>query len=154
DLVFYDERYISKDGSDWSGTTFQFLYENYSLFGNTALFKPLPLAHAADMVLPSRLTVLEAGPVRVRVRTAVKALFPTKEPKGMPHTEEITYLRDYSLVVGEPLVRMAATGQAPSNFSVLITFPLNVAGNITAFTHGTPYHWSRTPLVPAWLVQP
>ncbi len=98
----------------------------------------------------SRLTILEAGPVRVRIRTELIASFTTQENSSdTKHTEQISYELDYSLVSGEPLLRMVADGQAPSNHTVLTGFTLSGA-NITSFLHGTPYHWIQTATAPGW----
>ena len=72
--------------------------------------------------------VLESGPLRVRVQTQVVM-------------QGAMYQKEYSLVAGEPFLRMRSTGSAPPGTSVLVGFP--VAGAVDAITFGTPYHWDR-----------
>jgi len=84
--------------------------------------------------------VLEAGPLRVTVRTTVKY--------DDGHAV-IEYVRDYVLHAGEPLLRMKSSGAAPMlnaegqqpGSSVLVAFPL--ATPIASVAHGTPCHWTQ-----------
>jgi alpha-mannosidase len=82
--------------------------------------------------------VLEAGPLRVVVRTAVRY---------DDANATIDYVRDYTLHAGEPLLRMRSSGAAPmlaaggqAGSSVLVAFPL--ASPVAAVVHGTPCHWT------------
>jgi len=77
---------------------------------------------------PSAATVLEAGPLRARVRAEVRL--------GAQ-----VFVKEYQLVAGEPFLRMVTTGGAPPGTSVLVEVPL--AGPIDTLEHGTPYHWDR-----------
>ena len=70
--------------------------------------------------------VLERGPLRVVVRTRVAY-------------QGIEYVRLYTLVADEPLLRVEATGSAPAGTSVMVHVPL--AGAIDELVHGTPAHW-------------
>jgi hypothetical protein len=55
-----------------------------------------------------------------------------------------TYDLRYSLVKGEPFLRMSVTGKAPTGTSVMVRFPLKQI--IDGIEHGTPYHWdSKVP---------
>lgn len=82
--------------------------------------------------------VLEAGPLRVVVRTTVRY------DDG---SAVIVYMRDYVLHAGEPMLRMRSSGAAPmlavggqTGSSVLVAFPL--ASPIASVAHGTPCHWT------------
>ncbi len=85
--------------------------------------------------------VLEAGPLRVRLRTIVLAT---------PSSGEARYfIREYLLVAGEPFLRMTTIAQAPLGYSVMARFPL--ASSVAAITHGTAYHWTSVqPLAGYW----
>jgi alpha-mannosidase len=56
----------------------------------------------------------------------------------------VTYTTTYSIVAGEPLLRMTLVGAAPTatesmGYSVMAKFPLSAS--ISTLTHGTGYHW-------------
>jgi alpha-mannosidase len=85
-----------------------------------------PHADGADDVEGLPAEILEAGPLRVRLRAQVLIA---------GHA----YDKVYVLVAGEPFLRMSATGAAPPLSSVMVQFPL--AGEIDELVHGTPYHW-------------
>jgi alpha-mannosidase len=87
--------------------------------------------HADDPRQGQPAEILESGPLRVRVRAPLLLA-------GQPF-ETI-----YTLVAGEPFLRMHATGAAPTKTSVMVHFPL--AGQLDALVHGTPYHWDRKSL--------
>jgi alpha-mannosidase len=87
--------------------------------------------HTADTRQGLPAEIIEAGPLRVRVRAP---LLLASEPF------EIVY----TLVAGEPFLRMHATGAAPPTSSVMVHFPL--VGPLDALVHGTPYHWDRKTL--------
>jgi alpha-mannosidase len=81
-------------------------------------------------------TVLESGPVRVRLKTVVNASVSGKF--------SLNYTREYCLVAGEPFLRMTTTGAAPSGYSVMAGF--SIKSGIARITNGTPCHWtSRQP---------
>ena len=85
--------------------------------------------------------VLEAGPLRVRLRTTVLVTVGTGE--------QHYFTREYLLVAGEPFLRMTTTAQAPLGYSVMTRFPL--AAPVAAITHGTAYHWTSVqPLAGYW----
>jgi len=76
----------------------------------------------------SALTVLESGPLRVRVAAQTVA-----GGRG--------FQKEYQLVAGEPFVRMISTGSAAPGTSVMVHFPF--AGPIDNLVHGTAYHWDQ-----------
>jgi len=76
----------------------------------------------------SPLTVLEQGPLRVRVAAQTIA-------GGQ------TFRKEYALVAGEPFLRMLSTGSAAPGTSVMVHFPL--AGAVDDLVHGTAYHWDE-----------
>jgi alpha-mannosidase len=90
--------------------------------------------------------IVEAGPLRVWVRTTV-----TYRDEGA----EIVFTRDYLLVANEPLLRMRSSGAAPMlqaggnvGSSVVVAFPLAAGpSGIETLARGTPYHW--TDVMPA-----
>lgn len=84
-------------------------------------------------------TVLEQGPVRVRLQTTVAV----QGPFG-----SATYTREYILVAGEPFLRMKTTGAAPSGYSVMTAFPLPQP--IDTIVHGTACHWTNVQPQSAW----
>ena len=125
DLVFYE------DGGD--------IYE----FGNEYVVDPLtfqsqPVGFAVSGPGLGA-TVLEQGPVRVRVRATV-------EVQGVPSTQ--FYTREYTLVAGEPFLRMTTTGAAGSGYSIMAAFPLSQP--VDTITHGTPCHWTGVQPNQAW----
>jgi alpha-mannosidase len=76
-------------------------------------------------------TVLEQGPVRVRLQTVVSV-------SGVSGAGN--YTREYILVAGEPFLRMKTTGSAPSSYSVTTGFQLSQP--IDTMVHGTACHWT------------
>lgn len=74
-------------------------------------------------------TVLKTGPVRLRVRCEATTSF-----NGTPYT----YVREYSLVAGEPFLRVATSGVAPANTSVFANVPFANTGGVQ---YGTMAHW-------------
>jgi alpha-mannosidase len=92
----------------------------------------------ADSLSNFTAEVLEAGPLRVTVRTTATY------DDG---TTTIEYVRDYVLHANEPMLRMRTSGAAPmlqaganQGSSVLVAFPL--AWPIASVQHGTPCHWT------------
>ncbi|WP_415401572.1 hypothetical protein [Tateyamaria sp. SN3-11] len=89
--------------------------------------------------------VTETGPLRVTLETMVNATVTN---------QTFSYKRTYSLVLGEPMIRMSCSGVAPSsdaNFSgtsVMTRFVLPFAVN--RMSYGTPNHWTSMPPVQSW----
>lgn len=76
-------------------------------------------------------TQTESGPLRVTLSASITV-------------SGETYTLQYSLVAGEPLLRMTVIGQAPSGTSMLASFTFD--DQIAGITHGTPNHWDyKTP---------
>lgn len=75
--------------------------------------------------------ILERGPLRARVR--VQQLIGGQ-----------AYQMEYTLVAGEPFLRVRASGAAPAGTSVMVQVPL--AYPVDALAYGTPTHWDRKPL--------
>jgi alpha-mannosidase len=76
-------------------------------------------------------TVLETGPVRLRVRCEATATV-----NGAPYT----YVREYSLIAGEPFLRVSTSGVAPENTSVFANVPF---ANTNGVQYGTMAHWDN-----------
>ena len=90
-----------------------------------------PHTDGVDAVESLPAQILEAGPLRVQVSALVMI-------GGR------SYFKVYTLVAGEPFLRMSTTGAAPPLSSVMVEFPL--AGTVDELVHGTPYHWdSKAP---------
>jgi alpha-mannosidase len=51
----------------------------------------------------------------------------------------IDFTTNYTLIAGEPFLRIKITGTAPSGYSVMAKF--SFASQISTLTYGTPYHW-------------
>jgi alpha-mannosidase len=81
-------------------------------------------------------TNTELGPVRASITT-------TATVNGL------VYTRTYSLVAGEPFLRMTLSGSLPANTSLFSRFTF-AAGRVDSLTHGTPYHWSDATTIPYW----
>jgi alpha-mannosidase len=114
DLVFYTD----------DGNLFQFANE---IDGDTT-FAPVAPTFPAGA---GSAVILESGPVRVRLSTDV-----TVSVGGSTQL----FTREYSLVAGEPFLRMTTTGAAGSGYSVMAAFPL--ASPVDSIVHGTPCHWT------------
>ncbi|HXU36179.1 MAG TPA: hypothetical protein VN937_07420 [Blastocatellia bacterium] len=84
-------------------------------------------------------TVLEEGPVRVRLQTVVSV-----QVSGSAYI----YTREYALVSGEPFLRMKTTGAAPSGYSVMTAFPLSA--EVNTIVHGTACHWTSVQPLTLW----
>jgi alpha-mannosidase len=76
-------------------------------------------------------TVLETGPVRLRVRCEA-----TTTVNGAPYT----YVREYSLVAGEPLLRIVTSGVTPQNTSMFVSVPF---AGVNGVQYGTMAHWDN-----------
>jgi alpha-mannosidase len=100
-------------------------------------------------------SILESGPVRVRLKTVVS--IEIKEA-GLPSQ---AYTREYCLVAGEPFLRMTTTGAAPNveapknvgsskptGYSVMTAFPLT--RTVTSLSYGTPCHWTAVQPYEFW----
>jgi alpha-mannosidase len=75
--------------------------------------------------------VLETGPVRLRVRC---------ETTATVNGSSSTYVREYSLVAGEPFLRIATSGVVPVNTSMFASVPF---ANIDGMQYGTMAHWDN-----------
>jgi alpha-mannosidase len=83
----------------------------------------------------------ENGPLRWRVKASLT---------GPNNTE---YLIEYTLIVGESLVRMKVTGSAPSGSTVVTTFPASTTDGSTKATHliyGTAHHFHEDAAPAYW----
>lgn len=108
----------------------------------------------------------ETGPLRLRLRTTVQ--FNSNDGRG--NAISGTYVREYTLVAGEPFLRMSITGGAPltaagnptaenssgNPYSVMVRFPFadpETSVNlmpVTQMSHGTTYHWESELPVQCW----
>lgn len=94
-------------------------------------------------------TVTESGPLR-----AVLEVTETVTVGGNP----LPYTFTYTLVAGEPFLRMTTTGAAPPSpgfppgYSVLVRFPLSAV--VDTLVHGTPNHWTATQPLANWWPAP
>lgn len=115
-------------------------------------------AGAAEMV--------ETGPLRLRLRANLQ--FNSKGMQGTPVSGN--YVLEYTLVAGEPFLRMSITGAAPltanglptgaqpgsgNPYSVMVQFPFADPATgklvpIDAMPHGTTYHWQSELPVAYW----
>lgn len=101
---------------------------------------------------------VEKGPLRLKLRATVQFDSVQFDPRyNNPPTSipvSATYIREYTLVAGEPFLRMSITGGAPltadgfptslnknagNPYSVMIKFPF--VNPVDALSHGTTYHW-------------
>ena len=81
------------------------------------------------------LVIAENGPLRYTLTATATAVI---------GGETFTFLTNYSLVYGEPFLRIAVTGAAPSEYSVMVKVPF--PSKVAQLTYGTPYHWdTRAP---------
>lgn len=122
-------------------------------FGNE--FGEEGLTIVTGQLVANEMQVIENGPLRARVQAQVTF---------SDGTSQAVYTIEYTLVVGEPFVRMAVTGAVPlpSNlshggtpYSVMVKFPFAVGGGTTlapvdGVLRGTPYHWHDLLPVPYW----
>jgi alpha-mannosidase len=106
---------------------------------------------------------LEQGPLRLRLQTTVQ--FNSIDKNNKPVSA--TYIREYTLVAGEPFLRMSITGGAlltsdgaPTSidtlndnpYSVMVRFPF--IKPVDALSHGTTYHWDSQLPTPSWATPP
>lgn len=137
DLIFYED----------AGDIYEFGNEYVS--GHTGFNRFQPAAVSFTVDGPGLgATVLEAGPLRIRLRTVVSV-------QGLPSAQ--TYTREYCLVAGEPFLRMTTTGAAPQGqatpypgfgYSVMTAFPL--VSEVSAINHGTACHWTSVQPLANW----
>lgn len=125
-LVFYE------DGGDIYEFGNEYVAENFQQYSTFKSQKVTFITSGAGLGA----AVLEQGPVRVRLETKVSI-------QGLPSAE--TYTREYTLVSGEPFLRMKTTGAAPqpgqTGYSVMAAFPLS--RQVDSITHGTACHWTN-----------
>lgn len=88
---------------------------------------------------PGKAWVEEQGPLRVTLCTQYKVWWPNLY---------VVYTRTYSLVAGEPFLRMSTTGQVPSQYLLAARFSFK--GPVDSIVHGTTYHWDDKPLTLYW----
>lgn len=136
DLVFYvDEGNLYQFGNEIPGT-----------IASAFIPAPLSIETSGAGLGP---TVLESGPLRVRLKTVVSIAI---EGTTLPTQ---TYTREYCLAAGEPFLRMTTTGAAPdvgatvqTGYSVMAAFPL--AHPVSSISHGTPFHWTNAQPYAFW----
>lgn len=81
------------------------------------------------------LAITENGPLRYTLTATASAVI---------GGDTFTFTTNYSLVYGEPFLRIAVTGAAPSKYSVMVKVPF--PSDVAKLTYGTPYHWdARAP---------
>jgi alpha-mannosidase len=81
---------------------------------------------------PQSLSITEKGPLRCTLTATATA------------NQTLDFTTVYSLVAGEPFLRITTTGAAPSGYSVMVKIPF--ASSIETLTYGTAYHWdTRAP---------
>ena len=116
-------------------------------FGNEFIDDGFTVSEVALTSLTPAQTI-EIGPLRARVQTQVHF---------SDGTSQATYTIEYTLIAGEPFVRMAVTGSAPllsdgtpngTPYAVMVKFPFLVP--IDGVIRGTPYHWHDQLPVPYW----
>ncbi len=74
-------------------------------------------------------TVLETGPVRLRVRCEATAII---------NSASFTYVREYALVAGEPFLRILTSGVVPGRTSMFTSMPFVDTDGVQ---YGTMAHW-------------
>jgi hypothetical protein len=94
--------------------------------------QPVSKFYLDEITLDSQpLVTSENGPLRYTLTATASA-----EINGEP----FTFTTNYSLVYGEPFLRIAVTGAAPSGYSVMVKIPFT--SEVAKLTYGTPYHWT------------
>ena len=89
---------------------------------------------------------VERGPVRWHFRATV-----TGDYNGSNRSQPVSYTLDYLLCAGEPVLRMRLTGAAPSGTSLVTSFDLAPAGDLTyGLTYGTANHYDDHLPTPYW----
>ncbi len=87
---------------------------------------------------PGELKVLSRGPVLVELEVSGQYRW--------NNGNNFEIKRNYTLVAGEPFIRVKTTAAAPTHTSILDAIPW---GPINSFWHGEPAHWITKPAVPA-----
>lgn len=91
--------------------------------------------HSPTDFSDASITLIENGPLRITAQVVVTYKF---------NDQPVVFTRTYSLVTGEPYLRMTTKGTAPSGYSVMVCFPFSDQHQGTpaaSLTHGTAYHW-------------
>jgi alpha-mannosidase len=100
--------------------------------------------------------IRERGPLRARIEATVSFAF----DDGSDSTA--SYLVEYLVVAGEPMLHMAVTGAVPlpadpskggTPYAVMVRTPLTSGGNaavVDGVLRGTPYHWHDQLPVAYW----
>jgi alpha-mannosidase len=86
-------------------------------------------------------TQTENGPLRWRVKAQLTG------------PNNVEYLIEYTLIIGESLVRMKVTGSAPASSTVVTTFPATTTDGSTKATHliyGTAHHFHEDAAPAYW----
>jgi len=106
------------------------------------------LTAVTGQLVANGVQVIENGPLRARVQAQVSF---------SDGTSQANYNIEYTLVAGEPFLRMAVTGSVPlpsdvsqggTPYSVMARFPFTAA--VDGVVRGTPYHWHDQLPVPYW----
>lgn len=102
-------------------------------------FKPAPQSALQN----AQISLIENGPLLVTVQ--VSGSFTVQQDGS--NSSSVNFQMTYSLVAGEPCLRISTTGAAPEwyssggsviGYSVMVVFPFTGLG---ALTHGTAYHF-------------
>lgn len=117
---------VYQDGGDIYEFGYEYVnseYEEYNVFN----------ALTPDSVAAGAASVTESGPLRVTVQVPLELTLPNS-------LGTLSATLEYSLVAGEPFLRMSITGAAPSGTSVTVQFPLQAT--VDSMWNGTPNHWT------------
>ncbi len=130
-IVFYED----------SGNMYRF--GNEILMDETSPLQPMVFKPAAHATTLDSIMMDTGDPLFMSLNVATTYSFNKSNP--------VTYQTKYSMVAGEPLLRMTLVGAAPESytdekgvtigFSVMACFPL--FSEIATLTHGTAYHWDE-----------
>ncbi len=93
---------------------------------------PCTFSRVTTSVVGGPIKVTEEGPLRATVTAS-------STYSSSAFGQDETYQLEYSLVAGEPYLRVRIMGAAPTGTSVMTTVRVN--GNIGQLDHGTPTHW-------------
>lgn len=124
-----------------NGNTLAFYNDNGAIYryGNERTDTSMTPYLDPTFITTGPISVLEQGPLRVSVRTVT-----TLNRSGTNCVFEQTY----TLVAGEPFLRMSISGSMPKNMSLFVRFPFY--GLVTSLTRGTTCHWSDARTIPYW----
>ncbi|HEX2252637.1 MAG TPA: hypothetical protein VHQ65_05170 [Thermoanaerobaculia bacterium] len=121
------------------GNLYQFGNE---IDGSASGFQERPTVPAS---LGARIT--ENGPVRWRLEAGVRL---SESSTGLSEDYQIVY----TLIAGEPFVRIEVTGRAPDAQSAVVAAfnvgQISTSTRSDGLTHGTTYHWTDVEPVPYW----